>query len=111
MKSVDPQACRRALREISEIAAVAVLHDSQMTEQEALQAISAIAGWVVEEAPGDREACAEVVRRLDVMTRTIDIDDLADSDAAVHFDDALEILERRPGPARAGVSDRDLEML
>jgi hypothetical protein len=39
----DPHTCRRALREIGEIAAVPILPDSQMTDQEALQNIAAIA--------------------------------------------------------------------
>lgn len=43
MISRDPQTCRGALREIGEIAAVAVLPDSRMTDQEALQNIAVIA--------------------------------------------------------------------
>ena len=43
LMSHDPGACRRGLREISEIAAVASLEDSQMSPQEALATIAAIA--------------------------------------------------------------------
>lgn len=68
MSQRDPQTCRRALREIGEIAAVAVLPDSQMTDQEALQNIAAIAEWVMEEAPGARPDCGDVIRRLHRMT-------------------------------------------
>jgi len=110
MTPIDPQTCRRALREISEIAAVAVLQDSQMTEQEALQAIAAIADWVLEETPGDRgAACADVVRRLDAMTQTVDFDGLGDRDAIALFDDVLGLLKSHPGPARSGVRDGGLE--
>ena len=63
----DPQTCRRALREIGEIAAVAGLEGAQMTDQEALQSIAAIAEWVLETAPGARADCGEVVRRLERM--------------------------------------------
>lgn len=48
----DPHTCRRALREIGEIAAVAGLEDSRMSDQEALGSIAAIAEWVLETAPG-----------------------------------------------------------
>jgi len=57
MASRDPHTCRRALREIGEIAAVAGLADSQMTDQEALETIAAIAEWVLDEAPGARADC------------------------------------------------------
>jgi hypothetical protein len=109
MTPIDPQTCRRALREISEIAAVAVLQDSQMTEQEALQAIAAIADWVIEETPGDHAACADVVRRLDAMTQAVDFDGLGDRDATALFDGVLGLLRSHPGPARSGVRDGGLE--
>ena len=58
MTSRDPATCRRALQEIREIAAAATLQDSQMSDQEALQTIAAIAGWVAEEGAAERMAPA-----------------------------------------------------
>lgn len=88
----DPQTCRRALREIGEIAAVAVLQDSQMTDQEALQAIAAIAEWVIDAAPAERADCGAVVRRLNAMTETADFDAMGDQEAQTLFDDVLAAL-------------------
>ena len=85
MSSRDPQTCRRALREIGEIAAVAGLADSQMTDQEALQSIAAIAEWVVEEAPGARADCGDVVRRLEQMTAGVDFEGMGDREAVEMF--------------------------
>lgn len=93
MNSFDPQTCRRALREISEVAAVAVLPDSQMTDQEALQNIAAIAEWVREEAPGARADCGDVIRRLHALTAAVDLDGLDDQDAAGLFHDVIRTLE------------------
>lgn len=89
----DPQTCRRALREIGEIAAVAGLEDGQMTDQEALQSIAAIAEWVMEEAPGARADCSEVVRRLERMTDGVDFEALGDREAQGLFDQVLRVLE------------------
>ena len=89
----DPHLCRRALREIGEIAAVAVLPDSQMTDQEALQNIAAIAGWVGDEAPGARPDCGDVIRRLHDMTAGIDLDTLDDRQALELFSGVLGALE------------------
>lgn len=91
--SRDPQTCRRALREIGEIAAVAGLEDSQMTDQEALQSIAAIAEWVLEEAPGARADCGDVVRRLERMTAGVDFEALGDREAQVLFGEVLGVLE------------------
>lgn len=93
MKSLDPQTCRRALREISEVAAVAVLPDSQMTEQEALQTIAAIAEWVRKEAPGARADCGDVIRSLHTLTAGVDLEDLDDQNAANLFHDVISTLE------------------
>ena len=93
MSSRDPQTCRRALREIGEIAAVAGLADSQMTDQEALQSIAAIAEWVVEEAPGARADCGDVVRRLERMTAGVDFVGLGDREAVVLFREVVGVLE------------------
>lgn len=89
----DPHTCRRALREIGEIAAVAVLPDSQMTDQEALQTIAAIARWVREEAPGERAGCGDVIRRLNDMTASVDLEGLGDREALDLFGDVLRALE------------------
>jgi hypothetical protein len=93
MTSRDPQTCRRALREIGEIAAVAVLPDSQMTDQEALQNIAAIAEWVREEAPAARAECGDVIRQLHEMTASVDIDALSDREALDLFSEVLGALE------------------
>lgn len=93
MNAPDPQTCRRALREISEVAAVAVLPDSQMTDQEALLTIAAIAQWVREEAPGARADCGDVIRQLHALTSSVDLEDLDDKDAADMFRDVISTLE------------------
>lgn len=90
----DPHTCRRALREIGEIAAVAVLPDSQMTDQEALQSISAIAEWIRVDAPGAGADCGGVVARIHTMTRHLDLDALEDADALALFGEVLDVLER-----------------
>lgn len=91
--SRDPQTCRRALREIGEIAAVAVLPDSRMTDQEALREIAAIAEWVRDEAPEARPDCGDIVRRLHRMTAGRDIDALDDAQALQLFAEVLGALE------------------
>lgn len=93
MTSRDPQTCRRALREIGEIAAVAVLPDSQMTDQEALQSIAAIAEWVLDEAPGARADCGDVIRRLERMTAGVDFDRLDDRAAQGLFGEVLAVVK------------------
>ena len=95
--SRDPQTCRRALREIGEIAAVAGLEGGQMTDQEALQSIAAIAEWVLDEAPGARADCGEVVRRLERMTAGVDLEALGDREAQGLFGAVLEVLEGAGG--------------
>ena len=93
MTQRDPQTCRRALREIGEIAAVAVLPDSQMSDQEALQNIAAIAEWVIEEAPGARPDCGDVIRQLHRLTVGVDVEVLADREALQLFSEVLGALE------------------
>ncbi|MDB5422293.1 MAG: hypothetical protein JWR59_2240 [Brevundimonas sp.] len=88
----DAGTCRRALREIGEIAAVAVLDGSQMTDQEALQTIAAIAEWVSEEAPVDRAECGDVIRRLNGMTASVAFETLDDRQALVLFEQVLDAL-------------------
>ena len=91
--SPDPQTCRRALREIGEIAAVAILPDSQMTDQEALQSIAAIAEWVSKEALAARPDCGDVIRRINDMTAIVNIDGLDDEAALDLFSELIGALE------------------
>ena len=93
MSSRDPKTCRGALREIGEIAAVAVLPDSQMTDQEALQKIAALAEWVRQDAPTARAECGDVIRRLNEMTASVNIDGLSDREALDLFSEVLGTLE------------------
>lgn len=97
MTTRDANACRRALREINEIAAVARLQDSRMTEQEALQTIAAIAEWVDDEKPRSREACSKVVRQLHQMTDDTDFEALDDGQAVALFGQVLQALGARAG--------------
>ncbi|CAN5252954.1 hypothetical protein BH10PSE1_BH10PSE1_22620 [soil metagenome] len=90
----DPNTCRRALREIGEIAAVAGLEDSQMTDQEALQTIAAIAEWVSDEAPAEGPECGDVIRRLACLTASKDFGAMDDRQALDLFDDVLRTLQR-----------------
>lgn len=98
--SHDPHTCRRALREIGEIAAVAGLADSQMSDQEALGSIAAIAEWVLEAAPGARAGCGDVVRRLERMTAGVEVEALGDREAQALFGAVLAVLAgaETPGP-------------
>lgn len=95
----DPNTCRRALREIAEIAAVAVLEDSQMTDQEALQTIAAIANWVAEEDPAARADCGDVIRSISTLTVGADFASMGDRDAVTLFRRVLQTLS--PTLARA----------
>lgn len=81
MTHPDPSGCRRALRDIGEIAAVAMLEGSQLSEQEALQMIAAIAEWMDEETSTDRAGCSNRIHRLHAMTATLDFDALSDAEA------------------------------
>ncbi len=94
----DPHTCRRALREIGEIAAVAGLADSRMTDQEALASIAAIAEWVQDAAPGARADCGDVVRRLERMTAGVDVEALGDREAQALFGEVLGGLEGAQKP-------------
>lgn len=72
---------------------MAVLPDGQMTDQEALQTIAAIARWVRDEAPGERAECGDVIRRLNDMTASVDLEALGDREALNLFGDVLRVLE------------------
>lgn len=89
----DPHTCRRALREIGEIASVAVLPDSQMTDQEALRNIAAIADWLTDGGPQSAADCGDVIRRLHDMTAGLDLDALEDPAALKLFSEVLGVLE------------------
>lgn len=93
MTARDPQTCRRALREIGEVAAVAVMPDSQMTDKEALQTIAAIAEWVLDEAPASSADCGDVIQTLHRLTDAVQFDDLDDRDAVGLFSQVLNVLE------------------
>lgn len=92
MMRSDPQLCRRALREIGEIAAVALLQDSQMKDQEALATIAAIAQWVREEDPASSAGCRASISRLNALTASVEFDALTDKEAVVLFDRVLDAL-------------------
>lgn len=93
MTSRNPNTCRRALREIGEIAAVAVLEDTQMTDQVALQTIAAIAEWVNDEAPDEGAGCGDVIRRLNAITADRDFESMKDREALDLFEDVLDMLK------------------
>lgn len=94
MNSRDPATCRRALQEIKEIAAVATLQVSQMSDQEALQTIAAIADWVAEEGAAERADCGNVIRQLNTLTGSADLGSLDDREALGLFDQVLATLSR-----------------
>ncbi|WP_122468993.1 hypothetical protein [Brevundimonas lutea] len=87
MTSPPLTTCRRALREIREIAAVAALSDSRMTDQEALQSISAIAQWVRAVTFPERGGaeCGLVVRKLNALLVDADLDQLDEDEAMTLF--------------------------
>ena len=95
MTSNDPLTCRRALREIREIAAVALLDGAQMSEQEALQTIGAIAGWVAEAGSSAPKDCGDVIRRLDALVGSTDIDDMDDRTAMTLFREVTAVVQGR----------------
>lgn len=110
MRRSDPDTCRRALHEIGEIAAVAGLENSRMTDQEALQTMSAIADWVAQAAPGARADCGDVVRSIRDLTARTDLQTLDDRSALDLFARVLDLLmEDRSadmaGPGGKGRSD------
>lgn len=85
MTSSDAVACRRALREIREIAAVTVLDGSQMTEQEALEMIAAIAGWAADDSRAAPRECSDVLRRVDGLIGETHVESLDDQAAFALF--------------------------
>ncbi len=105
MSQTDPLQCRRALREIGEIAAVAVLPGSQMTEQEALQSIAAIADWIDEDASRDGAECGRIVHRLHAMTEVVELDCLDDQSAIALFDAVVATLRASRSQPPLGGAD------
>ena len=89
----DAFACRRALREIREIAAVAILDGAQTSDQEALQTIAAIAGWAAEETGATPPDCGDVIRRLDAMIGEADIETMDDRTAMEVFRNVTALLQ------------------
>ena len=89
-------ACRRALREIREIAAVALLDGAQMSEQEALKTISAIAEWTADEDTSSAADCGDLIGRLDALLSSADLDALDDRACVELFRDVTAILQTGP---------------
>ena len=89
----DPHSCRRALRDIGEIAAVAMLEGSQLSDQEALQMIAAIAEWSDEDGATDRADCRDRIHRLHAMTAALDFATLGDAEAVRLFGAVRRTLE------------------
>ena len=98
MTAKDALACRRALREIREIAAVALLDDAQISEQEALQTMAAIAGWAAEDTGSSPPDCGDVIRRLDAVIAAADIETLDDRSAMDLFQTVIALLQTRVAP-------------
>jgi len=96
----DAFACRRALREIREIAAVAVLEGGRMFEQEALQTIAAIAGWAADETGSAPPDCGDVIRRVHAMIGDTAVEAMDDRDALALFRNVSALLQK-------GASARD----
>ena len=93
MTTKDALACRRALREIREIAAVALLDNAQISEQESLQTIAAIAGWAAEEGGFAPPDCGDMIRRLDAVIGEADIQALDDRTATELFQSVIALLQ------------------
>lgn len=99
MTPADPLACRRALREIREIAAVAHLEGAQMSEEDALKAIGAIAAWA-DDGIGDPTDCGDILHRLDAMVAAQDLDGMADATVVALFGDVMALLQHGAASAR-----------
>ena len=100
MMHTDAHACRRALREIREIVAVSGLQGAQMSDQEALQTIAAIAGWAAETTSLAPTDCGEVIRRVDALIGQPDLEAMDDSAALVLFRDVSAFLEEQARPLK-----------
>lgn len=98
MTANDALACRRALREIREIAAVTLLDGAQISEQESLQTIAAIAGWAVDDTGSAPPDCGDMIRRLDAAIGEVDIETLDDRTATDLFHDVIALLQTQAAP-------------
>lgn len=85
MTQSDAVSCRRALREIREIAAVTLLDGAQMSEQEALEMMAAIADWAVGDSRKAPRECSDALRRVDAMIGQADIEHMDDHAAVALF--------------------------
>lgn len=95
MTAENPLACRRALRDIREIAAVARLDGAPMSGQEALQTIAAIAGWAAGDSGAAPADCADVIGRIHVLIGETEVDTLPDARALSLFRDVGALLQAR----------------
>lgn len=93
MTAQNALACRRALREMREIAAVALLDDAQISEQESLQTIAAIAGWAAEDTRSSPPDCGDVIHRLNAWLEGADIDSLDDRSVVDLFKTVVALLQ------------------
>lgn len=93
MMADDPLACRRALREIREIVAVARLDGAQMSEHEALSTIAAIAEWTAEEVAASPGDCGDLIAGLDALLGSEDLDSLDDHSSIGLFLAATALLQ------------------
>lgn len=89
----DPALCRRALREIGEVAAVAVLPDSQISEVEALENIAAIARWMKADTGAQSRDCRDVIVALHHLTRDIEVDRMDDAQVHARFRLVLQAIQ------------------
>ncbi len=93
----DTALCRRALREIGEIAAVSVLDDRQMSELEALESIAAIASWVRAEPGVQGRACRAAIIQIHGLTAGADVDQLDEAQVHAQFLAVLSAIQGEGG--------------
>ena len=103
----DPLECRRALREIREIVAVARLDGAQMSELEALRTIAAIAEWTADEVAASPGDCGDLIVGLDGLLGSEDLDSLDDHGSIDLFLTATAFLQG--GAASADRSEARLD--
>ena len=101
MTTADPQSCRRALREIGEIAAVALIDGGRMSPEETLRTIGAIAGWVEETALQSGPDCGAIIHRIHDLTRPDRLDRLDDAGTLITFDEVITLLRAPSVPGAA----------
>ena len=76
-----------------------MLEGSQVSDQEALQMIAAIAEWIDGDGATDRADCRDRIHRLHAMTAALDFDALGDAEAIRLFGAVRRTLE---GQAASG---------